>query len=83
MQERQAASDRGQALGPALLFFGCRHAKHDFIYEEELRGFQQSGALTALTCAFSRDSADKDYVQHRLAAQAGALTAISVLSRLC
>jgi len=70
LQERQAAKDRGQALGQAMLFFGCRKAKHDFIYEDELRAFQRSGALTSLSCAFSRDGAEKDYVQHRLAAQA-------------
>lgn len=58
----------GTKIGPALLFFGCRHREKDFIYEEELLGFKATGALTALHVAFSRDQPQKDYVTHRLLA---------------
>lgn len=71
LQERAAAAQSGQTLGPALLFFGCRHAGHDFIYEAELRGFQGSGTLSRLEVAFSRDGRAKTYVQHRMAELAG------------
>ncbi len=71
-QERKAAAASGQTLGPALLFFGCRRAGHDFIYEAELKGFQASGVLSSLVTAFSRDGAQKMYVQHRLDEHAGA-----------
>lgn len=56
-------------VGPALLFFGCRSRAADFIYEAELRGYEESGALTKLHVAFSREGAAKDYVQHHLAAE--------------
>jgi NADPH-ferrihemoprotein reductase len=36
LQERAAAVARGATLGPALLFFGCRHPDHDYIYSDEL-----------------------------------------------
>lgn len=51
-----------------MLFFGCRHKKNDFIYEEELLNYRKSGALTSLHTAFSRDQAEKEYVTHHLLA---------------
>ena len=53
----------GQKLGPAILFFGCRHRLQDYIYKDELATFRESGALDTLFVAFSRDGAQKDYVQ--------------------
>jgi len=47
------------------LFFGERHEKSDFYYQDELENWQQGGFLQ-LTCAFSRDQEKKLYVQHRL-----------------
>lgn len=61
------------ALGPAVLFFGCRRADHDYIYEQELREAASrglGGPLSALHVAFSREPAaakaggGKQYVQH-------------------
>jgi NADPH-ferrihemoprotein reductase len=57
------------SLGPAVLFFGCRRADHDFIYEQELREAASrgpGGPLSALHVAFSRapGSKSKEYVQH-------------------
>jgi sulfite reductase alpha subunit-like flavoprotein len=71
-QEREAAARQQQELGPALLFFGCRRPQHDFIYEDELRGFEAAGTLTRLEVAFSRHTTPKTYVQHRMAELAGA-----------
>jgi len=42
-------------LGKNWLFFGDRNAATDYIYREELESFQQSGLLTRLDVAFSRD----------------------------
>jgi len=62
LQERQA---RG-AKGKNWLFFGDRNAATDFIYRDELETMQQSGLLTRLDLAFSRDQAEKIYVQDKM-----------------
>ena len=66
LQERAAQQSKGAALGPALLFFGCRRRSEDYIYEEELAESVRQGHLTGLEEAFSREGAEKVYVQHRL-----------------
>jgi len=62
LQERQFR----QASGKNWLFFGDRNAATDFIYREEVESMQQSGLLTRLDLAFSRDQAEKIYVQDRM-----------------
>jgi sulfite reductase (NADPH) flavoprotein alpha-component len=57
------------------LVFGERQAAVDFLYGDELRAWQAQGWLERLDLAFSRDQAERVYVQHRLAAAAGALRA--------
>ena len=52
--------------GRNWLFFGDQHAKTDFLYSEEFAAAQKSGHLHKLSTAFSRDQADKIYVQHRM-----------------
>ncbi|KAJ3360129.1 hypothetical protein GGF32_008594 [Allomyces javanicus] len=54
-------------LGDALLFFGCRHEQHDFLYASEWPEYLAQGGLTEMITAFSRDTDKKVYVQHRLA----------------
>ncbi len=63
------------ATGKAWLFFGDQHAATDFLYADELAGFQREGVLTRLDTAFSRDQSDKIYVQHRMAEHARELYA--------
>ncbi|MBY4575841.1 hypothetical protein ACN94_20025 [Gordonia paraffinivorans] len=65
--QRRAASG---ATGDNWLIFGDRNRASDFLYENELRDHLASGLLTRLDTAFSRDQADKHYVQHVLAANA-------------
>jgi sulfite reductase (NADPH) flavoprotein alpha-component len=54
------------ATGRNWLFFGDQHRAHDFAYAEEISGWQQSGVLNRLELAFSRDQAEKVYVQTRM-----------------
>ena len=60
----------GKKLGPAYLFFGCRNRKQDYIYQQELEQYEQSGAVDKLFVAFSREGQQKDYVQHHIAREA-------------
>jgi sulfite reductase (NADPH) flavoprotein alpha-component len=54
------------AKGPNWLFFGDQKAATDFLYREELEAWQKEGLLHKLSTAFSRDQAEKVYVQHRM-----------------
>nr|WP_066074563.1 sulfite reductase subunit alpha [Neobacillus soli] len=62
IQER--AVNKG--AGRSWLFFGDQHAASDFLYQAELEKYQQDGVLTKLDTAFSRDGAQKVYVQHKI-----------------
>jgi len=66
LQERAASG----ASGPNWLLFGNPRRASDYLYESELEAWRQSGVLARLDLAFSRDQADKRYVQHCLQEQA-------------
>jgi cytochrome P450/NADPH-cytochrome P450 reductase len=68
LQERAARKTAGARLGPAVLFFGCRHPQQDFLYANELEAFAADG-ICELHTAFSRAGERKTYVQHLVAAQ--------------
>jgi cytochrome P450 / NADPH-cytochrome P450 reductase len=68
LQERAARKAKGSSLGPAMLFFGCRHPDQDYLYADELKAFEASG-ITELHTAFSRADGPKTYVQHLIATQ--------------
>jgi sulfite reductase (NADPH) flavoprotein alpha-component len=69
LQERAVLGIKGRAW----LLFGERQRAHDFLYEAELKAWLADGTLSRLDVAFSRDQAGKDYVQHRMAENAGDL----------
>ncbi|MEE7566452.1 assimilatory sulfite reductase (NADPH) flavoprotein subunit, partial [Xanthomonas sp. Kuri4-3] len=54
------------AAGRNWLFFGAQHFNRDFLYQSEWQEALRRGELHELDLAFSRDQADKLYVQHRL-----------------
>ncbi|GKV65041.1 MULTISPECIES: assimilatory sulfite reductase (NADPH) flavoprotein subunit [unclassified Sporosarcina] len=54
------------AEGKSWLFFGDQHYVTDFYYQTEWQNYVKDGVLTRLDVAFSRDSAEKVYVQHRM-----------------
>jgi len=69
LQERRALGHQGRNW----LFFGEQHAASDFYYQDELQGMQRDGLLNHLSLAFSRDQAQKVYVQDRICEQGAEL----------
>jgi len=62
VQEREAAG----ATGKNWLFFGGRSLYHDFLYQLEWQQALKRKSLHRVDVAFSRDQAEKIYVQHRI-----------------
>jgi sulfite reductase (NADPH) flavoprotein alpha-component len=62
LQERQALG----APGRNWLFFGHQRSAYDFFYKDELAALKESGVLTRLSLAWSRDGEGKFYVQDRM-----------------
>jgi sulfite reductase (NADPH) flavoprotein alpha-component len=54
------------AKGPNWLFFGDQKKADDFLYEAEFAEMHRKGVLTRFDAAFSRDQAEKIYVQDRM-----------------
>jgi sulfite reductase (NADPH) flavoprotein alpha-component len=65
LQERDVEG----ATGRNWLFFGERNFTTDFFYQTEIQQYHATGLLQQVNLAFSRDSAHKLYVQHRMAEQ--------------
>ena len=61
------------AKGKNWLFFGDQRKDSDFLYADEWAAYLQSGVLTRLDLAFSRDQAAKIYVQDRMRENAAEL----------
>ncbi|MCQ6276533.1 sulfite reductase subunit alpha [Bacillus sp. V3B] len=55
-----------KVTGRSWLFFGDQHAASDFLYQDELEKYQKDGVLTKLETAWSRDAAEKVYVQNKM-----------------
>ena len=62
LEERKATN----AKGKAWLFFGEVSAKSCFFYKDEFEAYLADGTLTKLSTAWSRDQAEKIYVQHKM-----------------
>ena len=55
-----------KASGRSWLIFGDQYAATDFLYQDELEQYHRDGVLTRLETAFSRDTDQKVYVQHKM-----------------
>lgn len=62
MQEREETG----AEGKSWMFFGDQHFVTDFLYQVEWQKWLANGTLTKMDVAFSRDTDQKVYVQHRM-----------------
>jgi sulfite reductase (NADPH) flavoprotein alpha-component len=61
-----AERDASGATGRNWLFFGDQHFTSDFLYQTEIQNWIQTGVLTKVNVAFSRDQKSKIYVQHKM-----------------
>ena len=68
LQERAALKESGKRVGESLLFFGCRHPQQDFIYEDELRAFENKGVTQLFTACSRIPDQQKTYVQDQILA---------------
>ncbi|UOO80729.1 assimilatory sulfite reductase (NADPH) flavoprotein subunit [Uruburuella testudinis] len=66
MQQREANGDNGKNW----LVFGNQKFTDDFLYQAEWLQYRKDGLLTRADLAWSRQGAEKVYVQHKLAAAA-------------
>ncbi|ATM97114.1 sulfite reductase subunit alpha [Yersinia frederiksenii] len=69
MQQREAEG----ATGKNWLLFGNPHFTEDFLYQVEWQRYVKDGLLTRIDLAWSRDQADKIYVQDKLREQGAEL----------
>merc|ERR1719453_2806513 len=60
----------GVDVGPMVLYFGARFSSKEFLYREEIQGWERDGVLTHFRPAWSRDGPQKVYIQHRIAQDA-------------
>jgi len=70
LRERAAA---GTGATRNWLLFGERQRERDFFFADEIAAWQRSGLLERVDLAFSRDQAERVYVQRRLRDAADAL----------
>ena len=71
LEERRAIGARGRNW----LFFGDQRQGCDFLYAAEMEAYRRDGHLAHLDLAFSRDQAEKVYVQQRMRENAAELWA--------
>tara|TARA_B100001248_G_scaffold177290_1_gene134674 strand:+ start:820 stop:1956 length:1137 start_codon:yes stop_codon:yes gene_type:complete len=69
IEERKALGSSGKNW----LFFGERTKKTDYLYGDEWEAYQKDGILNRLDLAWSRDQAEKVYVQHKMLEKKGEL----------
>lgn len=62
LQERAYLNLKGEQW----LIFGNQNYQHDFLYKDDLEQWLEEGVLSKLDLAFSRETENKIYVQHRI-----------------
>lgn len=65
--------DATGGAGRNWLFFGDQHFITDFLYQTEIQNWVETGTLTNVSLAFSRDQQEKIYVQHKMLKQGAEL----------
>jgi cytochrome P450/NADPH-cytochrome P450 reductase len=66
LQERAALKAGGVPVGESLLFFGFRHPEQDYLYRDELEGFEKLGVAQVEAVPSRVPGRPKTYVQDRI-----------------
>jgi len=66
VQYRAMQKAQGKEIGAILLYLGSRHKREEYLYGEEWEAYVDAGVITLLGAAFSRDQAQKIYIQDRM-----------------
>jgi len=66
MQHRAWQRTQGIEVGPLVYYFGSRYRSQEYLYGEEIEAYIASGVISHAGLAFSRDTKDKVYIQHRM-----------------
>ena len=66
VQERAVQKESGQAVGPALLFFGCDHPDVDWLYKDEFAAWEAAGVVSMRPAFSEKPEGDVVFVQHRV-----------------
>ncbi|KAJ2903941.1 putative sulfite reductase flavoprotein component protein [Zalerion maritima] len=66
VQHRAMQKAAGKEIGDILLYMGSRHQREEYLYGEEWEAYVNAGVVTLLGAAFSRDQAQKIYIQDRM-----------------
>lgn len=74
LEEKMYQRDNGEEIGPIYLFMGSRHQRQEYLYGELFEAYKAANVLTHIGAAFSRDQAEKIYIQHRIQQQKEALS---------
>ncbi len=71
LQERAVQKASGQAVGPALLFFGTNNAEVDYLYRDELAAWESAGVVEVFPVFSDHPDGDIQFVQHKVWAERG------------
>ena len=73
LQEMESRKNKNEKTNPLILMFGSKNKAYDFIYEEEIKNWENNKLIDSLYLAFSRDQEEKYYLQTVLFQNAQAL----------
>jgi len=72
VEQRKFHKSNGHKIGPMTLFFGGRYSRAEYYYRDEFDAYETEGLVKCCN-AWSRDTAKKIYVQHKIMEEADSI----------
>ena len=66
VQEKAVQKHSGKTIGDVVFMMGLRYRAKEFLFGEEFEALEKEGVISHLLPAFSRDQAQKVYIQHKV-----------------